>query len=102
MSWKSEADEQRCGGGSLLPPSGSRALRITAVSAATNVHRSATMWQSTLTLPNVEKVSNVPRQRILDLVEEVNAPVGRQRRGLTATAHECISRCTGFGLVDAN
>ena len=56
---------------------------------ATNVHRSATLWQSTLTLPNVEKVSNVPRQRIVDLDEEVNAPVGKHRRGLTATAHEC-------------
>ena len=53
------------------------------------LHGSATLWQSTLTLPNVGNVSNVPRQRIVDLDVEVNAPVGQQRRGLTATAYEC-------------
>ena len=52
------------------------------------LHGSATLWQSTLTLPNVGNVSNVPRQRIVDLDGEVNASVGQQRRGLTATAHE--------------
>ena len=97
MSWESKADDQRCDG--RLYRHRGAALRITAVSAGNKrCMDPRPLWQSTLTLPNVGIVSNVPRQRIVDLDEEVNAPVGRQRRGLTATAYECHFALHGISV----